>query len=397
MNDILIATNDFPYPANHGGRKDVWNRILLFNKLNYKIDLIVTIKSNPSQDEIAHVKKYVNNLIILNRNTSLLKWISIQPYQVSSRLGLKKVEFEKKYTDLIIEGDYLFGLLDNKSIEQMKPNLIYRMHNNEEKYFHQLSKSEENLLKKIAYKIESFRFRLLIKKYIEKFNNIWFISKDEKMYFDSKYSLNNSLFLPPHIDEILIKNRSYKIENIGKNVLFIGSFFMNNNRDAIKWYLENVHDKVYQKIPYNLTIAGNTRGEGLDWLESIITKLKFRDNITIFDSPPQLDDLYLNNSIFINPMLHGAGVKLKTVEAIQKGLTVVSTTIGIEGTGLIDNNHVRITDDSKEFANSLMGLLVNPAKREELNINAQMYIKNEFNTTSKIITTFEKRNNVKER
>lgn len=102
-------------------------------------------------------------------------------------------------------------------------------------------------------------------------------------------------------------------------------------------------------------------------------------NIDIFDTPDDLDEIYKLGSIFANPMLHGAGVKLKTINAIVNGLPVVSTTIGNQGTGLKNGKHIYVSDDIYQYANMIRILIENKEKRLELIKNGQEFIKVHYN------------------
>jgi hypothetical protein len=55
-------------------------------------------------------------------------------------------------------------------------------------------------------------------------------------------------------------------------------------------------------------------------------------------------------------MLHGAGVKLKTINAIVNGLLLVSTSIGVEGIGLIDKEMYFNADTPKTFYESIIAI-----------------------------------------
>ncbi|WKB35519.1 glycosyltransferase family 4 protein [Terrilactibacillus sp. S3-3] len=197
-----------------------------------------------------------------------------------------------------------------------------------------------------------------------------------------KFNNINGLFVPPQVEK-----KSLKIKNIyDNNVLFLGSLFMINNQEAIIWYLKNIHDFLSETVnDYKLTIAGNTRNQAIEWLRKKIRTCKYNNNIQIYDTPSDLEDIYKNNSIFINPMLNGAGVKLKTIEAIKYGLLIVSTKIGIEGTGLRNGEHVLVGNDVEKFKMGLLKLIrMDYSKKKQLSLNSQEYIEEEFDNTDKI-------------
>lgn len=57
------------------------------------------------------------------------------------------------------------------------------------------------------------------------------------------------------------------------------------------------------------------------------------------------------------PLLHGAGVKFKTIEALLAGAPVVTTPIGAEGIGGPDL-FARYTEDPYEFAMAVVDILM---------------------------------------
>lgn len=383
---ILIVAADFPYPPNHGGRKDVWDKIILLNNLGFNIDLLVTVKSRPLDEDIKEVKKYVDNVFIIERTRHLFDFISLLPFQLKSRKKLKDFNLKTHYEYVILEGDYVFLLINNNSLRC--DHIILRLHNDEVNYFFDLFRSEKNWLNKFYYLLEAIKFKFVQGKVVKNIKNIMFISKDEMQKFTLKFPEINPLFLPPNVNVDLFCDINDKKPN--KKVLFVGSLFMTNNKEGLIWYLEKVHDEVSKlEKEYSLTIAGNSNGQSLDWLFSKINACKFKDNITIIDTPISLEEIYREHTIFINPMLHGAGVKIKTIEAIQKGLAVVSTLKGIEGTGLRSQVHVLTGKDHNEFRDSLILLLNNFELVRSLSVEAQKYVKKEFENTAKLKSYLE--------
>ncbi|KYK82417.1 hypothetical protein SA3033_10320, partial [Aggregatibacter actinomycetemcomitans serotype d str. SA3033] len=188
-----------------------------------------------------------------------------------------------------------------------------------------------------------------------------------------KYKIN--LFLPAsiNIDDIVLYSIKEK-----KKVLFVGSLFMPNNIEGLFWYLDEVHSNVLNKFPdYKFIIAGNTKDINV---MSLKKKLNEYTSIDFHESPSDLElsKLYYDCSLFINPMLSGAGVKLKTINAIKNGLPVVSTSTGNEGTGLLSSESILISDDPYSFSNNILNLLTNEHERALLTNNAQKFILDKY-------------------
>jgi glycosyltransferase involved in cell wall biosynthesis len=78
---------------------------------------------------------------------------------------------------------------------------------------------------------------------------------------------------------------------------------------------------------------------------------------------PDLDPLYRSAGIFIVPLRAGSGIRVKILEAMARGVPVVSTTIGIEGLDVTPGEHVLVADEPQEFARAIRWLLAVPERR----------------------------------
>jgi len=359
---ILVVSPDFPYPPNHGGRVDIWNHIVMFKKLGFRIDLVATAKYQPNLKDIEFVKTMVNNLIVCPRKNNILDMFSLLPLQNLSRRKLTQVKLDYRYDLLLIATEHVLSILDNQTLKA--DQVVLRVQNDETKYFQELYQSSNWGFRKLYYFLESFKIKFMNRQVRQNISNMMFISKDEYLAFQQRFPEINSVFMPPCFSSNGLKQLSLK----SNNVLFIGSFFMIYNREAIVWYLKNIHPEL-SKIPdYTFIIAGNSRGESLAWLYK---KCKHYTNIKIHDSPKEIDSLYRSSALFVNPMLHGAGVKLKTIDAIRNGLPVVSTNVGNQGTALENEKDILIADNPKDFAINIIKILQNKAYAKKIVTSAQ--------------------------
>ena len=71
---------------------------------------------------------------------------------------------------------------------------------------------------------------------------------------------------------------------------------------------------------------------------------------------PTLDDYFNKVRLSVVPLRFGAGMKGKVVSSLAYGLPVVSSTIGIEGSGILADEHVLVADDPALFASKIIQL-----------------------------------------
>jgi polysaccharide biosynthesis protein PslH len=139
--------------------------------------------------------------------------------------------------------------------------------------------------------------------------------------------------------------------------------------------VSHVHKLLCDVIGYKFVVAGNTVGESAETLKRIV---KAYPNITLIENPKEIETLYGSAAVFVNPVLRGAGLKMKTIDAIQAGVPVVTTSTGVEGTGLTHRRHLLVADTPKEFADCIKIIFDNRRMATELVAAAQEFVATEF-------------------
>lgn len=365
---VLIVAPNFPYPSDYGGAVDIWRRIISLANLGYKVDLVATVKESPKKADISYVKRFVNKIHLVNRENKIIDLFSLYPLQVKSRKKLKDVILNEQYDVTILEGDYVGLILENKTL--VTAHFVLRSHNDEKKYFKKLSLSSRSKLNSIYYFSEYVKFNFYINKFLYRnVKNIMFISHDEFNSFvqNKESNIYRTSFLPTPID----KNNFKKRKLVSKNVIFIGSLFMPNNQEAILWYLKNVHPVLSSISNYRFIIVGSTKGYDVT---SFIKNIEIYPSLEYHLDVPDLELIYKRASVFVNPMLNGAGVKIKSINAIIEGIPLVSTKIGVEGIGLINGKHFCEANTPQQFSSSIKMLLNSSSERIKLTENAQRFL-----------------------
>jgi len=360
---ILIVASFFPYPPHFGGAFDVLERIKGIKSLGHDIDLVCTCKEFPEEKNVVFLKQFINELIIVPRKNKIINLFSAKPLQVISRKSLKKVALKKNYDYAILEAESVGIILENKYLKASQ--IVVRVHNNESDYFFQLAKSTKKYTEKLYYYLEGIKYKKYSKAIFEKADRLWFISNEEIKNCHILFR-NKSIYLPASVNEVFVKQ-----ELSNKTVLFIGALFMPNNLEAIMWYLQNVHFLITEKN-YKLIIAGSTGDKEPIIFEDIFKKYS---NVEVLLNRSDLSSYYSQSTIFINPMLHGAGVKIKSINAIQNGLILISSKIGAEGTGLVKNEMYLEADLPEDFINAILKTFtMNIDTRQKMVDNAQDFL-----------------------
>lgn len=377
MSSVLIVANDFPFPPNHGASADMWERLLVFKGLGIQVDLLASVREMPDEDALRTVRDQVRNMWIVPRRRGLGSFLSLTPFQVRSRADLKNANTRSDYDAVVLEAEHVGAFLQNPAAQHTR--LILRIHNDEARYFRELAMGSGPLWKKIFYAVESFKFRAFSPYVQRTCDALWFISDFERREYLRVHSedAKKAIFLPPHVR--IDSMRPFCAKN--ETALFVGTLTIPHNADAISWYISEIHPLLSESEGYSFVVAGRAGGNP-------ITDLKVRiqgcGNIALIEDPIELGEIYEQSGVFVNPVRRGAGVKLKIIHALAAGLPVVSTSAGVEGTGLEHNRHILIADSSAQFASCVRELLGNRRKAEFLVRNAQEFLAAKYDTRTNL-------------
>ena len=88
------------------------------------------------------------------------------------------------------------------------------------------------------------------------------------------------------------------------------------------------------------------------------------------------------------PLRAGSGVRLKLLEMMAMKKAVVSTSVGCEGLGIRDEEHLLVADESGAFADGVVRLLRDPINRDRLGGNGQAFVREHF-SWKKIVPQYE--------
>jgi glycosyltransferase involved in cell wall biosynthesis len=95
-------------------------------------------------------------------------------------------------------------------------------------------------------------------------------------------------------------------------------------------------------------------------------------------------------SVYVVPLRVGGGTRLKIFEALAMGKAVVSTTVGVEGLPLTPGTHYVQADDPAQFADAVVALLRDPARRRALGSAGRSLVEQRY-AWSQVAREFEDR------
>lgn len=190
--------------------------------------------------------------------------------------------------------------------------------------------------------------------------------KDKHLLLDNMISLEKICCISPYFDNYI--NISYKKMN--KDILFFGAMSRLENYLSAIWFIENIFSKIEDK-ECRFIIIGNRPAEQL---------LKYRSERIIITGFVEDVSNYLQSAMcLVAPLLLGAGIKVKVLEALSAGIPVLTNQVGIEGIHASNQIEYFHCETPEEYLYTINLLIENSEIGRSISENAKEFIKENYN------------------
>ncbi|WP_326503540.1 glycosyltransferase [Rothia nasimurium] len=136
----------------------------------------------------------------------------------------------------------------------------------------------------------------------------------------------------------------------GHNVVFVGTMYRWENHQAVEWFIRQVLPLIWAKRPeIKFTVVGESPSHDL-------MKLGEDARIEFTGFVDDLEPIYAQATLLVSPIKLGSGVKFKTLDAILRGIPLVSTGAGIEGIAQVSWASA-LAESPQAFAEKVLAVL----------------------------------------
>ncbi|MFO7694598.1 MAG: glycosyltransferase family 4 protein, partial [Vicinamibacterales bacterium] len=131
-------------------------------------------------------------------------------------------------------------------------------------------------------------------------------------------------------------------------VTFLGGLHWPPNAEAVRWFADRVWPTVSAAAPDAVFTVIGKGSPG---------RLRDRSRIVVAGYVPDLQPCLAETAAFVVPLLTGAGMRVKILDAWCWALPVVSTTVGAEGLHAVPGENVLMSDEPDAFADHVIRIL----------------------------------------
>ena len=258
---------------------------------------------------------------------------------------LKKEQFDVVQLEVLFMAPYVETIR-----EHSKAMIVLRAHNVEHKIWERIAKETKSPFKRwyinhLAKTLKEFELNAL-----ETVDGVAAITRKDAAFF-RKYCSKPVIDIPYGVYPEQFTPK-YEIE--GKPSFYhIGSMNWIPNEEGIRWFIDEVLPKTVEKVPdFVYHLAGRSMPE---WL----TTLK-NPHVNVIGEVPDAKDFVTSHDVAIVPLLSGSGIRIKIIESMALGKTVITTRVGAEGILYDEEVNIIIAENKAKMVEAIRSLNENP-------------------------------------
>ena len=351
--NILFICKKVPYPATDGESIVIMNDLMTLKSLGHSVHIFAfnTKKHfvdtrNFSQNELWDSFEDVPIDTALSFKQILTPVFSKFPIQIHRFYSKKATQLlvdtiTSANIDTIIYQGLATTIYHTRLAPSFKGTHIYRIHNVEHEIWGNLSKNATNYFHKWAYKIIAQSLKTYESQRLSSFDRMITLSENETLQFKTYYPLQNISSIAISLADDTF--RSHYQESKEPSLLIVGSLDWKPNIEGIDWFLEHIYPHLSS---VKLTIAG--KGIAQDQWK--------KESISIISNFEHLESLFSTHSLLIIPLLSGAGIRIKVLEAMKYGMPFIATSKAVEGIQMNSLSYL-VNNQKEEFILKIKKLL----------------------------------------
>lgn len=209
------------------------------------------------------------------------------------------------------------------------------------------------------------------KRICRKVKSVVALSSVDQTCMKSKLKLERTSILQSGVDFDFFK-RTPDLEEIPNSLVFVGYFKHPPNVEGLLYFFRRIWPAVISEIPdAKITIIGR-------YAPAEILAYSQEDSVAFADYVPDIRPYLQQSTVFVAPIISGAGLRGKILEAMAMENAIVSTRRCTEGFPFQHDEELMIAEDAKDFIRYTIALMKDPAKRRRLGRNARSKVETQF-------------------
>ena len=392
---ILLLCNKSPYPTFEGGPMAMNSIVTGLLEAGHKVKILAvnSEKFNVRPEDIPEDYRRKTNIELIDVD------LRVKPFKAFTNLFTSKSyhverfiskEFTNRLTEVlkadlydIVQLETLYMTPYIETIRKYsKALIVLRAHNVEHLIWERVAKGTRFFLKRAFINHLARTLRNYELAAIDRVDGIAAITRKDAAYF-RKYCATPTIDIPYGVypEEF---HPNYEVTD-KPQFYHIGSMNWMPNVEGIRWFVDECLEPVVAKVPdFVFHLAGRN-------MPTWLTSLK-NPHLDIIGEVPDAKEFVANHDVAIVPLLSGSGIRIKIIESMALGKTVITTMVGAEGILYEEDVNIIIAENKAKMAEAIRRIHENPAMAEEIGKAARKLVEEVYDNrkiTQRLLLFYE--------
>ena len=380
MKKILFLTPELPYPPVSGGKLKSW-KLVEFLSQQYGLTVAAVLKENDEE----HVEKFLARVklesflsapvkvprSIGNLLKSFYQRIPLNVFRTYSKCFMSEVSHVIHDYDMVIADHYeVFQYIPSN----YQGKVVLHEHNAYYLMWERFAKSpDQNIAKRLVSYIESLRVKRYERNACHRADLVFASPNDIDSLALIGVDRNKCCYTYHLGDDSQLQLPTLSFEQTTKSLLYVGSLRWEANVDGLLWFFKAVWPTLKKSnADLALTIIGKDPDPRLIDATEPLSGIVFEGFVE------NLEPFFQRSRVAIAPLRFGAGMKVKVLSSMCRGIPTVTTSIGSEGMDFENMTHLAVEDNPENMVKLIERLLVEKELWEHLECNSRQLIKEKY-------------------
>jgi glycosyltransferase involved in cell wall biosynthesis len=348
---VLYLTHHAPWPAFSGGTVRE-SRLLEALAWDYAIDVIGVGSSVGADAAVVARRLGVRGAELFIDESRRTTRRQRHSSSARKRLRAEAGDHGSKPDVVHVEGGYLFHLVP----AELHDRTCVIEHNVESAVLRQFARIDNDpRLHRAAWRVAELEERAWTAAAM-----VAVITDEDRDIVEERVGRSDVRVVPHGCDHLAVGALSKRQTFASPTAVFLANYAYAPNRDALYWLLDAVWPRVVESCPdARLVLAGvgltpNDRGAA-SGRPGVEVRGFIEDVAAVLDE----------SDVLLCPLRAGGGVKVKVLEAMRRGCSVVTTSVGAQGIHGVAREALCIADTAAGLAHEVIEILGCPETRPE--------------------------------
>lgn len=371
---ILFITETVPYPLDSGGRIKTFHTLrMLADAHDVRLHAFIRDDAQRVHRVSLEVLGVLTALHLVRRSMAREAWFAVRslagaPYSVGRHFNhtvFAAIEAEavRWRPDLV----YCDHLSMAEYAVRLGVPIVYDAHNVEYAILQRFAGTRPNPLTRAAAAVEWRRVRRYEADVCRRSRLVFVVSDVDRQ------ALTDLAGPEVHFVEVPIAVDAAGTTPIATltrepRLLFLGGLHWPPNADALATFVRDMWPQVRVARP-DATLTSVGRDDS-----AVADECRGAPGVQLTGWVPDIDPFVQASRVLVVPMRAGSGMRVKILDAMARGLPVVSTTVGCEGIGVVPGEHLLVADTPQAFAEAVIRVLDDDALAASLARNARALV-----------------------